>query len=103
MGDRNKKWTPEEIKELISKNDRAVMKAIVRLHSLQTPQEQQAEQTKERNKIGFNGPDSPILSYYAKWIMEKGALTGTHINHARNRVRKYAGQLAKIANGELQA
>lgn len=97
----SKRWTPEEIKELISKDDKAVMRAVVRLFTLQTAQEQQAGVTKEHNKIGFNGPDSPVLSYYAKWIQEKGALTGSHLNHARNRVRKYAGQLARVANGEL--
>ena len=98
-----RKWTPEEIKELTVKDDKAVMRAIVRLYNLQTAQEQQIGETKESNKVGFNGPDGPRLSYYAKWIQEKGPLTGTHINHARNRVKKYAGQLAKIANGELNA
>lgn len=98
MNDTSKKWTPQSIKELLTKSDKAVMRAVVRIYSLQTYEEQKLGETREANKIGFNGPDSKILTYYAKWILQNGELTGKHVNHARNRITKYSGQLARIAN-----
>ena len=96
----NKTWTAEEIKAKLLTNDKWLFSAILAIFNKQTEFEQKVEETNCDNGVGFTGCDAKRLSYYAKWIKNRGGLTGRHLEIARKRMVKYAGQLARIANGK---
>lgn len=91
-------WTAERIKNLLATNDKAVARGVIALYKRQTADEQNSEHTKHNNGIGFNQADARYLSYCARWAMSRYCLTGRHLEKARTRLMKYAGQLAEIAN-----
>ena len=100
-------WTPTMITEKINRNDADVCAAVVTLYRKQTREEQNTRNTGEYNGVGFNKFDAEILSSFAEQIIRnkrrgrKYLLSVKQMEIARKRIRKYAKQLAKIANGEL--
>lgn len=100
-------WTPTMITEKINRNDADVCAAVVTLYRKQTRSERNARNTGEYNGVGFNKFDAEILSSFAEQIIRnkrqgrKYLLSVKQMEIARKRIRKYAKQLAKIANGEL--
>ena len=97
----NRVWTKEEIKVLLEKSTVAVERGIVRIFQLQTEDEQADKQTKHHNGVGFSGVDANFGTYLARWVMGGNHLDGKFLTKARHLTKKYAGQLVKIANGEL--
>ena len=95
-------WKKEEIKTLLQTNDKAVLRGIVVIYSLQTEDEQMVGETIEHNGVGFNGVDASFMSSLAKFILDRGYLTAKQLEYGRRKIMKYAGQLAKVANGELK-
>jgi hypothetical protein len=96
-----KTWTEDDIKALLERSDEAVERGIVRIFNLQTADEQASDTTKHHNKVGFSGVDASYGSYLAKWVKSSKHLTGKYLASARKMTIKYAGQLTKVANGEL--
>jgi len=96
-----KKWTKEEIKEMLKTNDKAVLRGIVAIYNKQTSEEQQIKETNVTNGKGFNGVDARFLSSLAEQIMQSNRLTEKQIVSARKVILKYSGQLANIANEKL--
>ena len=94
-------YTKDQIKIQLQKSQKWLEKAVVAIYKKQTALEQNREKTLEHNGIGFNGPDSRVLSYYARWIMSGNNLSGKHLCLAQKKMLKYSGQLTKIANGEM--
>lgn len=94
-------WTVEEIKELIKTSDKMVARSVVKLYELQTASEQAAQETHERNGVGFNGIDAAILSSFAQWYKSNGYLSPRQTALARKKLYKYSGQLVRIANGTI--
>ncbi len=95
------KWTKEIIKDKLKTDDKWVCRGIVAIHNFQTAEEQNSEATLEDNGVGFNGVDATLLSSFAKGINQYGGLTDGQMVYGRKKMLKYAGQLAKIANGEI--
>ena len=93
-------YTKEEIITLLDTNDKAVVRALVRIYERQTAAEQSAEQTTDANGVGFNGPDSRILTYRAKYAIRTGSLSGNHLTDTRERIKKYWKQLLSVANSQ---
>lgn len=103
-----KVWTADEIKTNLQQNDWWVVRAVKSLFLKgQTADEQQSEDTKHLNNIGFNGADAAILSSFAKQIIEheqqdrpryRFPLSPKQLGMARTRVIKYSRQLAALAN-----
>lgn len=91
-------WDKQRIIDLIESRPAAVNRAVVALHARQTADEKATRSTRQSNGVGFNSADAGLLSYYADWIRKHGGLTGAHLERARKKVRKYAGQLVEIAN-----
>ena len=99
----DKKWTKEEIKELLMTKDNAVFRGLVVIYSLQTADEKLVADAIEDNGVGFNGFDAEFLTSLAKQALDKGWLSDKQMVYARKRMLKYAGQLAKVANGQIIA
>ena len=94
-------WTVEEIKTLILTNDKMVAHSVVVLYERQTASEQAAQETHERNGVGFNGVDAAILSSFAEFYKSRGYLSVKQTAIARKKLGKYARQLVSIANGTM--
>ena len=75
-----------------------VKRSLLRLYSEQTDTEQAHGFTSEDNGFGFNGVYSEFLSSVAKWYSEKGYVSPKQMAWVAKKIRKYAGQLAKLAN-----
>jgi|307.fasta_scaffold63554_2 hypothetical protein len=83
--------------------DYNIERAIVALYTRQTAQEQAQGGTLHDNAIGFNGPDGGKLSYYARWLSSGRHLDGKFKDDAHQRIRKYARQIADLANEAVAA
>lgn len=95
-----KVWTKEEIRKNLEQSLAWLERGVLAIYARQTQEEQYVGETREHNGVGFNGPDSGYLSYVARWLEDGNHLTGYHVEKVRKRMVKYAGQLARIANGE---
>jgi len=106
-------FSKEQIKELLDRNDVAVWRGVVSIYQLQTEDEQQGEQTRWQNGMGFSSYDSKLMSSFAKQIIAwqetdpdqrkfKSPLSPKQLPLARRIIKRYAGQLAKIANSREQ-
>lgn len=98
---RKRCWHKEEIQNLIKTNDKMVQRSLLKLYECQTEDEKTSKLTKEENGIGFNEFDSYVLSDIAEFCIKTGFLTAKQIQFVRRKIYKYAGQLTKIANGEI--
>lgn len=94
--------TKHTIRALLDTNDKAVERAMIVLYDRQTQDEKQVDSTRHHNNRGFNHGDAPRGSYYARWVLSGRALTGNHLAKARSIAKRYAGQLAEIANAKAR-
>lgn len=101
-GKPKKTWTKDEIKDLLLNNDRAVVRALQVIYSLQTDLEKTNKITVVDNKVGFNGVDAKFLSSVAEYFKQHNRLTPKQLESVRKTMLKYAGQLTKVANGEIK-
>ena len=100
-------WTKQGILELLNHENlevqaRMTKRSLLRLYSEQTDSEQAMGATTEDNGFGFNGVDSEFLSSVAKQLSEKGFITPKQGQWVHKKIQKYAGQLAKLANIDLE-
>ena len=98
--------TAIDIRTKIATDNRWLVRAILALYERQTEDEQRAESTDHRNDKGFNAADAPIMSSFAKQILDwrrsddrtyASPLSPRQLAVARRKLPKYAGQLARIA------
>ena len=102
-------WTKEDIQEGLKTNDHWVVRGVLAIYDYQTEDEKNIEDTKHNNGVGFNGVDGHILSSFAvqikKWENSgkkyRTPLSPKQMKLARKKIMKYAGQLTRIANGEM--
>lgn len=98
-------WTPcktkkerqLKVKDLLAKNDKAVVRAVVAIYRRQTLDEQVSQLTKESNYQGFCANDATIMTMYAQQILKYGGLSQQQLKIARDRMMRYSRQLAEIA------
>lgn len=97
-----KKWKAEEIQHQIEHDDKWLYRALLAIYNRQTEDEKNSEVTQHENNVGFNGPDSNVMTRYAKRYQRYGMLYGSEKNDCRKRLLKYCKQLAKIANKVIE-
>lgn len=90
---KDRAWTKTSLRELLERNDKAVIKALKLLYSFQTIEEQSNEKTIEANGKGFNSVDSEILSSFADRLIQGKGLSKNQLAIARKRILKYSGQI----------
>ena len=99
------------IREKLEASDKWLFRAVVAIYERQTAEEQAAEETRENNGIGFSGCDAQILSSYATQILAwnrgestyRTPLSKLQTALARKKMKKYAGQLSRIAAARTPA
>jgi hypothetical protein len=80
---------------------------LLALYDCQTADEQDAAETHESNGVGFNSTDANFLSSLAEQVRSHrsgysrypSALSANQERALRKALRKYSGQLARIAEG----
>ncbi len=98
----DKKWTKEEVAAKLESDDKWLVRGLLAIHARQTEEEKATETTKEQNGIGFNGVDANILTDLVnQYKRTNGYLSVRQIALIRKKMKKYAGQLARIANKEV--
>jgi len=90
-------WDEAGIRELLSRSDRAVERAVLAIQEFQTEDEKRAGDTRWRNGVGWSGAHARSADYYCRWIRSGKRLSGRYLVKARKMTMHYAGQLAKIA------
>jgi len=106
-------YSKDQILNMIDNRDDAVYRGLVAIYERQTADEQSTESTNHLNGVGFNGRDARFGSSLAKQIIGwnntpparrtyRYPLSRTQLEKGRNLLRKYAGQLARIANEKAQ-
>lgn len=99
---RDMKYTANDIKEMLKDSDKAVLRGLIRIYSLQTASEQSVGDTMNLNGVGFSGADAKFLSSVAQQYIQRGTLTKKQIAFTRKNMMRYASQLAKVANGQIE-
>lgn len=100
--------TKAEILNKLNTNVRWLERAILALDARQTDDERAGGVTVYDNDRGWNAADASLGSYLARYIRgcrrpEGQRLSGNWIDRARSMIRKYAGQLARIAAAKQEA
>ena len=96
-----KVWTKDEIKGLIESRDDAVIRGMRRIYDLQTDDEKENGGTYYNNGVGFSGVDGDIMRSFVKFQNKTNFLTVKQMTIARKKMLKYAGQLTKVVNKEI--
>ena len=102
----NPSLTKDYIIDLLRRNDKAIIRALVVLNERQTSDESSQEVTKYRNEEGFRPCHARMGSSMAKFYLERGFLSAKQIAWWRKitpsgkmRIEVYASQLLAIAKG----
>ena len=85
------------IKHKLYSDQKWLERGVVAIYEKQTDHERRSGTSLEHNKIGFSGYDAGLMSTYARWLITGGHLAGEHYYKVRNKMMKYASQLARIA------
>jgi hypothetical protein len=88
----------ENMRQRLASDDRWALRALVRIYHNQTAEEQASEHTIERNGIGFSGPDSEILSSFARQYLQRGRLSDRQMAVLRRKIPSYAKQIVKASD-----
>jgi len=86
-------WNKDSVKELLEKNPKAVERALLLIHSRQTVDERNCQDTIVNNGRGFRPCDAPSGSYMAEWVKSGKSLNGKFLEKARNMMKHYTRQL----------
>jgi hypothetical protein len=96
-----KKDKKQFIKDLLAKKDlvgvEANLRGLLRIFQLQTKSEQMAEYTTDWNGVGFTAFDAEFLTSLAKQFIKSKSLSKNQYKHVQKNMKKYSGQLLKIA------
>lgn len=99
---RGRIWTPNTIKDLLERSDKAVIRGMNEIFRFQTLDEQNYETTMYYNTVGFSGAHAEIMSSLAKFYESRKYLSPKQMVVARKIIKRYAGQLIKIMRGDIQ-
>lgn len=93
-------FTKDFVRNKICTDRRWTERAIIALYNRQTLDEQVTMSTRVHNNQGFNGVDAEYFSSLAEQLNKGRHLSDRQLASAQRSIGKYAGQLARIANGE---
>ena len=94
--------TVEFVREMLATNDAWVLRGLIAIYHKQTESEKIAKATSASNGVGFSGVDAEFASSLAEQAIKRGSLSPKQMTYARKIIKKYAGQLVRLAK-EKQA
>ena len=86
----------EYIKNQLATNPAWAVKALVKVYTLQTLDEQATGQTSNLNGVGFNGLDSKILSSFAEQVNNGRNLSDKQMKLIYKKMPRYWKQVASF-------
>ena len=86
-------WNKADIKDLLQKNDKAVIRGLIVIYNYQTADEKATAETSHDNGMGFNGIDAEILTSFVNFYSRNGYLSQKQLGIARKKMLKYSQQL----------
>lgn len=98
----NQKQWEIYLKDLLQRNNKALIKALLLIYDRQTEEEKHISESIQDNSIGFNKYDTYILTYYAKSILEGGLLSPEDVYVIRAKMPKYWKQLMNISKQQQE-
>ena len=90
----------EYIKNQLATNPAWAVKALVKVYTLQTLDEQATGQTSNLNNVGFNGIDSQILSSFAEQVNKGRNLSAKQMAIVFKKMPRYHKQVASFIPAE---
>lgn len=93
---KGKVWTKESLQKLISSNDTALYRAMLRIYNEQTNMEKELQETCDWNEAGFSGVDGKIMTSIADFYIKRKYMTIKQKQIVRTKMKKYCGQLLKL-------
>jgi len=100
---KSKKDQTAVIRTRLSSNVKWAARGVVRIFENQTHDEQNVEETRESNGIGFTGADANILSSFAKQVMKGRTMSAKQNAILLKKMPKYAGQLQRMVKVIVKA
>lgn len=85
------------LKDLIRTNDKALLRAIVLIHDMQTEEEKAQNESTIDNNIGWSKWDAKEMGDIAKKLKRGEPLTNGELAKSRNKMQKYWKQLMHIS------
>lgn len=102
-----KKDKKQFIQDLLARQDlvgvEANLRGLLRIYQLQTVSEQMVEVTTDWNGVGFTGFDGEFLTSLSKQFIKSKSLSQKQYGFVQKNMKKYAGQLLKIAMKEIDS
>lgn len=101
-------WTRERVERLLMHSRSFIERAIVALYNQQSAAQKDTQDTDaKRDRLGFNRLDKPFLNDMAEHILASSApeghrLSDAQLYHSLVKLRKYAQQLADLANRNIK-
>lgn len=95
-------YARENMWKHINTDDRVLRWALLNMYLAQTPGERTSGQTKEQNDIGYNAVDAEFGTSLGLQVKSGRTLTEKQKSAARKMLRKYASQLAEVANANWE-
>jgi len=91
-------WNKEDIIKILNDDEIALKKAIIALYARQTIDEKLERKAVEENNKGYSKLDTKFFSILAEKIYLKKEFSEAELAIAKNKIKKYASQLADISN-----
>lgn len=88
----------EYIRKKLKEDDVWVKRGLKKIFDNQTDDEQNVEMTKHHNEIGFNGHDAPLLSSFAKQLINKNWLSHKQMHILHKMMPKYWRQIFELCD-----
>jgi hypothetical protein len=88
------------IKNQLATNQAWAIKALVKVYTLQTLDEQATGQTSNLNGVGFSGVDSQILSSFAEQVNKGRTLSPKQMSILYKKMPRYHKQVASFIPAE---
>ena len=95
--------TVDLVRERMAADDSWVIRGLIAIYRMQTASEQASKSTDVLNGVGFTGVDAAFGSSLAEQAIKRGSLSPKQMIYARRMMKKYAGQLVRIAQGQMAA
>ena len=98
--DNKKKWSKEVIANALAGNREFRMRALLKLYSRQTADEQIQQTVSHNNGKGFRSCDARFLTSLSESAIKYNRLTDKQDAVLARKIKVYAGQLTDISNGK---
>lgn len=95
------KTATQIVRDRLATDDVWVIRALISIYECQTADEQESKTTSHMNGCGFTGLDAQFGSSLAEQAIKRGTLSEKQMVYARKMMKKYAGQLVRIARAKV--